>query len=214
MAGRIRTVNLAAVREGAWAGDLQRTGIDKRPTAGRVRVHTFGMSGDTIVDTRHHGGVDQALYAFAREDGRWWADELGRDVPPGSFGENLTTEGVAVTDAVIGERWAVGTTLLEVSGPRIPCAVFAGFWGVPDLIKRFTARARPGAYLRVVAEGELSAGDVVEVVHSPEHGVTVGTTFRALTTKPDLLPQLADVPELPQSVKDKVRRRFGAGQAG
>src|SRR5690242_91850 len=133
MSGRIGSVNLAIVHDGVNGP----TGIDKRSVPGRVGVTAAGLVGDSILDRKHHGGVDQAVYAYAAEDAAWWARDLGRDLPPGRFGENLTTVGVSITDAVIGEQWAIGTALLEVSCPRIPCRVFAGFWGVPDLIKRF-----------------------------------------------------------------------------
>jgi MOSC domain-containing protein YiiM len=207
MTARLASVNVAVLREGPWTGDMGRTGIDKRPTTGRVRAHALGLDGDIIVDTRFHGGLDQALYAFAREDAGWWAKELDRELPVGSFGENLSTDGLAVNAAVIGERWAIGTTVVEVSSPRVPCRVFAGFWGVPDLIKRFTARGLPGAYLRVLTEGDLGAGDEVKVLHRPAHGLTIATTFRALTTQPELLRLLVGVPELPEKIRDTVRRR-------
>ena len=208
MTARVVSVNLAVVRTGDWTGDMGRSGIDKRPTPGRVKAGRLGIAGDTVVDTRHHGGVDQAVYAYAREDAAWWQTELGREVTPGNFGENLTTEGLDLADAVIGERWSVGDVEFEASAPRIPCRVFAGFWDVPDLIKRFTARGRPGAYLRVLREGELGAGDPVEVIHRPEHGVTIGEVFRALTTEPDLLPRLLEAPELPEDARDVARRRL------
>ncbi|MQA26903.1 MAG: MOSC domain-containing protein [Micromonosporaceae bacterium] len=211
MSARLVSVNLAVVRTGAWTGDMGSTGIDKRPTTERVRAGRLGLVGDTIVDTRHHGGVDQAVYAYAREDAAWWARELGREAPPGRFGENLSTEGLDVTGAVIGERWEIGGALLEVSCPRIPCRVFAGFWDVPDLIKRFTARAWPGAYLRVLREGALGAGDAIGVVRRPAHGVTIGEAFRALTTEADLLPRLLEASELPSEAHETARRRQGVG---
>ncbi|MGH3712394.1 MAG: MOSC domain-containing protein [Micromonosporaceae bacterium] len=206
---RLISVNLAVVRTGAWTGDKGRTGIDKRPTTERVTARRLGLDGDTICDTRHHGGVDQAVYAYATEDAAWWATELSREVRPGQFGENLTTEGIDLTNAVIGERWRIGDAVLQVASVRIPCRVFAGFWDVKDLIKRFTARAHPGAYLRVLTEGELGA-DPVEVFDRPAHGVTVGEVFRALTTEPDLLPRLLDAPELPDEAHETARRRLGA----
>ncbi|MGH3713755.1 MAG: MOSC domain-containing protein [Micromonosporaceae bacterium] len=206
---RVVSVNLAVVRAESWAGDKGRTGIDKRPTTERATARRLGMDGDTICDTKNHGGVHQALYAYAAEDAAWWANALSRDVVPGNFGENLTTEGIDLTNAVIGERWAVGDAVLEVSVPRIPCRVFAGFWDVKDLIKRFTARAHPGAYLRVLTEGTIGAGDPIEVVHRPAHGVTIGEVFRALTTESELLPRLLDAPELPEETLEGVRRRLG-----
>jgi MOSC domain-containing protein YiiM len=208
---RLVTVNLGIVQIGEWAGDQGRTGIDKRPASGRVRATTLGLVGDQVIDTRHHGGVDQAAYAYAREDAAFWATELDREVRPGNFGENLSTEGLNITDAVIGERWAIGSAVFEVSAPRIPCRVFAGFWAVSDLIKRFIDRGVPGAYLRVATEGDVGAGDRIEVVHRPTHGVTIGLTFRALTTRPELLPRLLDAPELPQMTRDKAGRRVTAG---
>lgn len=208
MTGRLTSVNLAVVTVAPWAGDPSgRSGIDKRPAPGRVLLRTDGVAGDFVGETAVHGGPDKAVYSYAREDAAWWSAELGREIPPGGFGENLSTEGVDLTAAVIGERWEVGGALLEVSQPRTPCRTFAGFWQVRDLIKRFTARALPGAYLRVVREGEVGAGDRVTVVHRPAHGVTIGETFRALNTSPELLPRLLDVPELPANLRERVARR-------
>jgi MOSC domain-containing protein YiiM len=214
MTGRLAAVNLGVVTEAKWAGDASgRSGIDKRPAGDRVDIRFAGLAGDFIGERAHHGGPDQAVYAYAEEDAGWWAAELGRSLGPGAFGENLTTYAVDLTGAVIGERWAVGGALLEVTKPRTPCATFAGYWGMRDLIKRFTVRAAPGAYLRVLREGDVGAGDPVEVVHRPAHGVTIGQVFRATTLEPELLPALLDVPELPESVQEKVRRRLGVALA-
>jgi MOSC domain-containing protein YiiM len=203
-------VNIGQPTVAAWAGQKGVTGIDKRPVAGAVRLEEIGVEGDHVLDTRVHGGIDQAVYAYAREDALWWSESLSRSVEPGNFGENLTTVGIRINDCVIGERWSVGTALLEVSRPRIPCSVFAGFWDVPDLIKRFTARAHPGTYLRVLTPGPVQAGDPISVVHRPEHGVTISLVFRALTLEPDLLPRLLDAPHLPQPLRDKAARRAAA----
>ncbi|MFI7074543.1 MOSC domain-containing protein [Micromonospora sediminicola] len=209
MTGRLVAVNLGTVTEAEWAGDASgRSGIDKRPAEGRVPVTAAGLTGDFIGEPAHHGGPDQAVYAYAEEDAAWWAAELGRQPRPGVFGENLSTWAVDVTGAVVGECWAVGSALLQVTKPRTPCRTFAGFWGVPDLIKRFTLRGAPGAYLRVLREGEIGAGDPVEVVDRPAHGVTVGEVFRATTLEPELLPRLLDAPELPEPLREKVRRRL------
>ncbi|MGN9918859.1 MOSC domain-containing protein [Micromonospora palomenae] len=208
MTGRLAAVNLGVVTEAEWAGDASgRTGIDKRPVDGPVLLRADGVAGDFIGERAHHGGPDQAVYAYAGEDAEWWSAELGRIVPPGGFGENLTTSAVDVTGAVIGELWAIGSAVLQVTKPRTPCTTFAGFWGVPDLIKRFTVRAAPGAYLRVLREGEVGAGDPVEVVDRPAHGVTIGEVFRAMNLEPELLPRLLDAAELPEPVREKVRRR-------
>ena len=168
-----------------------RSGIDKRPVEGRVAVRELGLDGDVQVNRKYHGGEGQAVYAFAQEDADVWAAELGHDLPPGRFGENLRTAGIDLTAAEIGERWRIGTALVEVTAPRIPCANFARFWDVPDLVKRFTARGATGAYLRVLEPGDVGAGDDVRVVERPGHGVTTGLAFRALTTQRYRVAQLA-----------------------
>ncbi|WP_238019535.1 MOSC domain-containing protein [Dactylosporangium sp. AC04546] len=197
--------------------DFPTTSIDKRPVTGPVEIAVpgprgttpTGLLGDSISDVKHHGGPDQAVYAYAREDLDRWAAELGRELTGGVFGENLTTQGLAVTDALIGERWRIGDeVVLEVSAPRIPCRTFAGWLDEPAWIKRFTVHALPGAYLRVVRPGSIRAGDPVEVVHSPNHDVTIGVAFRALTLQPDLLPRLLAAEALPESTKEKVRARL------
>ncbi|MCX5142317.1 MOSC domain-containing protein [Streptomyces sp. NBC_00338] len=175
------------------------TGIDKRPVEGLVRVADpgpegvggSGLAGDSVCDLRHHGGSNQAVYAFAREDLDTWERELGRPVRNGWFGENLTTAGVAVGQALIGERWRVGAELvLEVTSGRIPCRTFAGHVGEERWIKRYTRTAVPGAYFRVITPGAIRAGDPVEIVHRPDHEVTVELQFRAVTTQRELLPLL------------------------
>ncbi len=175
------------------------TGIDKRPADGPVRVAApgskgvgaSGLAGDSVCDTRHHGGDDQAVYAMAREDLDDWERELGRPLPNGSFGENLTTTGLDVSGALIGERWRVGPeVLLEVTSGRIPCRTFQGHMGEERWMKRFMEKGAPGAYFRVVEPGEIRAGDPVRIVHRPAHEVTVALQFRAVTTQRDLLPRL------------------------
>ncbi|MGY1631208.1 MOSC domain-containing protein [Geodermatophilus sp. SYSU D01186] len=192
-----------------------RSGIDKRPVAGRVAVGELGLDGDVQVNRRYHGGEGQAVYAYAQEDADWWSAELDRELPAGRFGENLRTTGLDLTGAVLGEHWRVGTALLEVTDCRIPCANFERFWGVPRLVERFTAYGASGAYLRVLETGDVGAGDHIDVVHRPDHGVTVGTVFRAYTTQKHRLPEIAPaVPYLPlrtrAKVAAKIARRTGA----
>ncbi|WP_410811380.1 MOSC domain-containing protein [Micromonospora sp. 067-2] len=209
MTGRVAAVNLGVVTEAQWAGDASgRSGIDKRPVDGPVLVRAGGLAGDFIAERAHHGGPDKAVYAYAEEDALWWAGELDRSIRSGGFGENLTTYAVDVTGAVIGEQWMVGTAVLQVTMPRTPCTTFAGFWGVRDLIRRFTVRATPGAYLRVLREGEVGAGDPVEVLDRPAHGVTIGEVFRARTLEPELLPRLLDADDLPEQIRENARRRL------
>lgn len=175
------------------------TGIDKRPADGPVRVQApgpkgvagSGLAGDAVCELRHHGGDDQAVYAFAREDLDDWSKELGRPLPNGCFGENLTTNGLNVSDALIGERWRIGSeVVLEVTSGRIPCRTFQGHLGERGWVKRFTRKGATGAYLRVIEPGEIRAGDPIEIVHRPAHGVTAAMEFRATTTERELLPRL------------------------
>ena len=175
------------------------TGIDKRPSAAPVVLHDpgpdtgiSGAAGDAIGDPRSHGGTDQAVYAYGREDLDVWQAELGRPLTNGVFGENLTTAGLDVNGALVGERWQVGDTcVLEVTSPRIPCRTFAGWLEDQLWVKRFTTRGAPGAYLRVIAPGSVSAGDAITVLHRPAHDVTITMMFRALTTDKALQPRLA-----------------------
>ena len=191
-----------------------RSGIDKKPVAGRVAVHPLGLDGDVQVNKRHHGGEGQAVYAYAQEDAEHWIAELGRELPPGRFGENLRTSGVDLRNAVLGERWRVGTALFEVTAWRTPCANFARFWGVPDLVKRFAAHGATGAYLRVLETGEVGAGDDVEIVSHPDHGITVETAFRIAMTQKHRLPELAPaVQYLPLKDQPKIAARIEARTA-
>jgi MOSC domain-containing protein YiiM len=195
--GIVRSVNVGTPREAAWAG-IGRTSIDKAPVAGPVEVGLLGLAGDQVSDTRHHGGRDKAVYAFAREELDWWSAGLGDPLRDGEFGENLTTEGYAVDDAEVGERWRVGTVLLEVASVRTPCNDFKTWVGRNGhdnraWVRRFAERARPGPYLRVLQPGAVRAGDPLEVVHRPGHGVTVSVMFRALFGEPELLPRLLAV---------------------
>ncbi|MBB5803400.1 MOSC domain-containing protein YiiM [Saccharothrix ecbatanensis] len=192
------------------------SGIDKQPVAGAVAVGipaygNSGLAGDFISDPEDHGGVDRAVYAYSREDLDLWQAELGRDLASGVFGENLTTVAVDVTGAEIGERWRIGSELvLEVSAPRTPCRTFAAWMDEKRWIHTFTQHALPGAYLRVLVPGSVRAGDTVEVVRRPGHGVTVGLVFRAITTESELLPQVAVVDALAGEMLATVRRRVGA----
>ncbi|MFC5825425.1 MOSC domain-containing protein [Nonomuraea insulae] len=191
---RILSVNVGASIDAEWAGDLKRTAIDKRVIGHRAEVRVNGLAGDERADIEHHGSTDQAVYSYAREDYDWWEGELGRELRDGRFGENLTTSGLDVNGALIGERWRVGSAVLEVTGPRIPCVVFRNWMDEPGWLKRFTAAARPGAYLRVVELGELGVGDEVEVLARPEVGVSVGDWFRARHGDRDALRRILAVP--------------------
>lgn len=216
MSGRLEAVCVSGPRPIRLprAGDTT-SAIDKRPVEGRVAVHPLGLDGDVQVNKKFHGGEGQALYAYAQEDADSWAAELDRELPAGSFGENLRTTGLDLTGAVLGERWRIGGVLVEVTAPRTPCAKLQAHWGVPRLIKRFTERGLPGAYLRVLETGDIGAGDAVEVVERPDHGLTIGLAFRAFTTERHRLADLAPAREaLPgrnrPAVDAAVAERTGA----
>lgn len=173
------------------------TAIDKRAVDGPVSFRRFGVFGDVQGDTEHHGGPDQAVYAYSQEDADHWSAALGRPIPAGLFGENLRTSGVETTHAVIGTRWRIGKALLEATSPRVPCATFAERMGEPQWVKRFTRAGRIGTYLRVLESGRAQAGDAVVVEHVPGHGITVGKFFSAPTLQDvDRLQELHDAGEL------------------
>ncbi|MFF0272187.1 MULTISPECIES: MOSC domain-containing protein [unclassified Streptomyces] len=194
------------------------TAIDKRPVDGPVRIEApgapgvgrSGLAGDTVCDLRFHGGDDRAAYAFAREDLDRWERELGRPLANGCFGENLTTRGVDVNGALIGERWRIGEeVVLEVTGGRIPCRTFAGFLEEKGWVKRFTqSDAGPGALLRVIVPGEIRAGDPVTVVHRPDHDITVALLHRAATTERALLPRTLAAAEWMESGLLELARQY------
>jgi MOSC domain-containing protein YiiM len=194
--GTVVAVNVGRPVSVPWAGRLGNTAIDKRPVAGPVPVGPLGPAGDEHTDPGH-GGPYQAVYAYAEEDAAFWSAEIGRELWPGAFGENLTTAGVDASGAVSGERWQAGGALLEVTVPRIPCTVFAGFWDVSDLIVRFTRAGLPGAYLKVLEPGEITAGDRIEVLSRPEHGVTVAELMRARSGDRTLMPRIREIAGLP-----------------
>ena len=194
---RVLSVNITAtILEGEWIDSENQTGIDKRPISGAVRFENEQVHGDVIGDKSAHGGYDQAVYAYAREDADWWEQEIDLTIENGRFGENLTTQGVDVSAAVIGERWRIGSVILEVSQPRIPCRTFAGFWKRPTLIKEFMAAGRPGTYLRIIQEGAITAGDEIEIIHLPSHGITIADVYAAKNGERSKAEEIARVQEL------------------
>jgi MOSC domain-containing protein YiiM len=185
-----------------WAGSVGKTGIDKRPKLGRVALENDCVEGDFVLDTKNHGGKDQAVYAYAREDANWWEKEIDLEIANGRFGENLTTSGVDVTNAIIGEIWHIGTTKLQVTMPRIPCKVFQGFWQRPNLIKEFTNAKRPGAYLKILEEGYVSAGDEIRVTDIPSHGITIKDLYEAKSGERSKIIDINQIPGLATKFKD------------
>jgi MOSC domain-containing protein YiiM len=204
----VLSVNVGRPAEvGTRRGRPVRSAIGKAPVSGRAAVAGVNVAGDDQADRRVHGGPDKAVYAYAAEDTAWWEAELGRDLGPGAFGENLTVEGVDVTGAVIGERWRIGTAQLEVCQPRLPCFKLGLRFGDPGMVRRFTQAGRPGAYLRIVDEGEIGAADEIAVAGRPGHGVTVGMVARAILVDHALLTRAAAAPELPAELASWMRER-------
>jgi MOSC domain-containing protein YiiM len=174
-----------------------------------VPVAGVNLAGDDQADRRFHGGPDKAAYAYAREDYDWWSRELDRPLEPGTFGENLTVEGLDVTASVVGERWAIGSALLEVAQPRTPCWKIGARMDDPDFPVWFAAAGRPGAYLRIVSEGDVGAGDAVEVVERPAHGLTVGEVARIYHGDRARCAELLQAPELAEEWRAWVAERLG-----
>jgi MOSC domain-containing protein YiiM len=221
MPAYILSLNLGRPQPNA-AKDVATTGIGKKPVVEAVLRAPgpkhgglgSGLEGDFIGDTRHHGGDTQAVYAFAREELDAWQERLGRTLPDGMFGENLTTQGLEVDEALVGEQWSVGDdVVLEVCGPRIPCATFQARMGESGWVRRFTQVGRTGAYLSIVAGGVVRQGDPVTVLSRPAHGITVPMAFRAFTGDLELARRVLAAGCLVESeaeeLRETVERRGG-----
>lgn len=194
--GNVLSVNVGRPREFKYNGRPARSAIWKSPVVGRIAVRGVNLDGDDQADREAHGGPDKAVYAYAVEDLRWWEQKIGRSLEYGEFGQNLTTEGIEVNDALIGERWKVGTTILEVSEPRIPCWRLAVRMNDQLFPRHFSEALRPGAYLRIVSEGELGAGDEIRVLERPDHDLTVRDLMRVYVRDRGELGRLLAVPQL------------------
>lgn len=208
--GRLLSINVGIPRTITWMGRTDATAIWKTPVNGRIPVRGVNVAGDGQADRRAHGGPDKAVYAYAREDQEWWEATLGRSVEPGAFGENLTLAGVDVTGAVIGERWEIGSVLFEVAQPRIPCWKLGARMNDPEFPRRFSLAGRPGAYLRIIGEGELGADDEVRVVHRPGHGVTTGTVARIYLREGADADRLLRAPQLPPKWHQWARQKLAS----
>jgi MOSC domain-containing protein YiiM len=204
---RVVSVNVGQPRQiSVRRGRPFMSSIVKDPVEGRVRATGANLEGDRQADLTVHGGADKAVYVYAIEDIAWWAQALERsEVGPGWFGENLTTEGLDVTHSVVGERWRIGEAEFEVSQPRLPCSKLGIRFGDGRMVKAFARASRPGAYLRILVEGTVGAGDPIELLHRPEHGVTVQLVSDAFLVDPSLQPEAAKAPELAASLADELR---------
>ena len=172
------SINIGTARTLDNAKSSAKTGIYKLPVAGPVQITAAGLPGDAIISTRHHGGPDQAVYVYGGADYAWWSAELGRALAPGTFGENLTISDLESAPLAIGDRLHIGDVILEVTAPRIPCGTFEQRMGIPGFAERFRAAERPGAYCRVLREGEIQAGDPVTLAPYAGEPVTVAEVFR------------------------------------
>lgn len=198
---RVLSVNVGQPREFEYNGRPARSAIWKLPATGRIRARGINLDGDDQADRKAHGGFDKAVYAYAIEDMRWWEGELGRSLQYGEFGENLTTEGIAVNDALVGERWKIGTAVLEVSEPRIPCWRLGVRMNDQMFVRRFTEALRPGTYLRIIGEGDLGAGDKVMVIYRPDHNLTIRDIFRIYTRDRGEVERIIVTPQISDSWK-------------
>ena len=199
--GTVLSVNVGGIREFKFGDRVAVSAIWKAPVTGRVAARGVNLEGDDQADRVAHGGSDKAVYAYATEDLRWWKRELGRPLEYGELGENLTTEGIDVNGALIGERWEIGSTVVEVSEPRVPCWRLGVRMEDKLFPSRFTKAGRPGAYLRIAVEGDVGAGDEIRVVERPDHDMTVGDVFRIYTRDRDEAARLLSVPQMSSSWK-------------
>ena len=208
--GVVVSVNVGRSRPVERDGKPASTAIWKSPVKARVATHGVNLAGDEQADRAVHGGYDKAVYAYSIEDTRWWEAELGRAIGRGGFGENLTVEGLDLVASVVGERWHVGTAVLEVSEPRLPCWKLGLRMGDASFPQRFTRAARPGTYLRIVDAGDIGAGDAVRVASRPDHGFTIGDIWRVYHRDRRDAGVLLEVPELGESwrqwAEGRVRR--------
>jgi MOSC domain-containing protein YiiM len=197
--GKVLSVNVGGVRSFDYNGRPARSAIWKSPVLGRIAVRGVNLAGDDQADRQAHGGSDKAVYAYAVEDARWWEQEIGRVLAAGEFGENLTTEGIDPNQALVGERWQIGTTVLEVSEPRIPCWRLGVRMNDKTFPRRFTKALRPGAYLRIVVEGEVGAGNEIRVIEKPDHDLTIRDVFRIYISDYGEAARLLAVPQMSES---------------
>lgn len=204
--GTILSVNVGGIRQFDYHGRPAVSAIWKSPVAGRVAARGVNLEGDDQADRSAHGGPDKAVYAYAIEDTRWWEQELGQALEHGQFGENLTTEGVDVTGALVGERWEIGSAVFEVSEPRVPCWRLAVRMEDQLFPRRFIEAGLPGTYLRIIVEGEVGTGDEVIVASKPDHDLTIGDVFRIYTGDRAAVGRLLSAPQLSPAWKDWAER--------
>jgi MOSC domain-containing protein YiiM len=206
------SVNVGLPREIEWKGKIVRTSIFKAPVTGRVRVAKLNVEGDQQSDLTVHGGLDKAVYAYASEHYAFWRQELpGVDLPQGVFGENFTTSGLLEETLHIGDRLRIGSAAFVVTQPRMPCFKLGIRFNRPDMVKRFLQSGRTGFYFAVLKEGEVAAGDSIELLERDEHNIPVAdivNLYRGDATNQDMLRRVSELPSLPNSWRDYFRKRL------
>ncbi len=210
MTAQCTSINIGTIREVPYLRRTETTAIFKEPTSATVTVTTDAFGDDRQADLDAHGGPDRIAYAYASEDLDWWADKLDREVPPGSMGENLTTTGLDITHAVIGEQWRIGSVTFQVCGLRTPCFKLGIRMGIPRFATQFADAGRPGAYLRVTQAGSMNVGDPIEVVDRPTHGVTMAMLADAYHRDPSLAARILEAPELEDGWREWAQEQVGA----
>ena len=175
---QVDSINTGTSRKLSGRSFSGRTGIFKEPVTGPVTVGPLGLEGDAVLDAKHHGGPDQAVYLYRAEDYEWWSDQLGREIAPGTFGDNLTVRGLPGPGLGIGDRLQLPDLLLEVTAPRIPCNTLAERMDDPGFAKKFVRAERPGIYLRVIAPGSARTGDPVSLLPAAGDPLTTLDLYR------------------------------------
>jgi MOSC domain-containing protein YiiM len=216
---RVESVNVGGRRRVDWAGRVVETAIWKQPVHGRINATGVNLAGDDQADRRVHGGPDKAIYAYATDDYEWWSQQLGRELGPGTFGENLTVSGIDLAGALVGEQWRIGTTMLEVTQPRLPCFKLGIRMRDSGFVDRFEQAQRFGTYLRIIEDGTLAAGDAIEVIGRPGHGLTI-TDLGKASPRPgvEMIERILAVPEVPDSWREwaeraRSRQARGSGES-
>src|SRR5262245_969009 len=210
---KLLSVNVGLPRDFEWRGKVVRTSIFKSTVSGPIRLTKLNLAGDQQADLTVHGGFDKAVYVYPSEHYAFWRQELpGAELPWGAFGENLTTEGGLADNAVyIGDRFRIGSAEFVVTQPRMPCFKLGIRFGRADVIKRFLHSGRNGFYFSVAEEGEIAAGDSIEVLARDENGVTVADIVELYTAdaaKQDLLQRVSELPALPENWRAYFRKRL------
>jgi len=204
--GQVVSVNVGQPRTVNWHDRDVTSAIWKQPVTGRRWFRGVNVDGDDQADRRVHGGPTKAVYAYAAEDYAWWGATLSVDLEPGTFGENLTVSGIELADRGVGERWRIGSAVLRVTEPRIPCFKLGMRMGDAEFVHQFADAARPGSYLAIEIEGEVGAGDPIDLLDRPDHDVTIGTVERAYHGHRELRQRLVDLPELSEAWRNWAAR--------